>query len=109
MMSLHGHDDVSRLGTGGALLALPPAPAPRRDPAILIRKDDFARYWMLNLRFVECRKAFRALRKVDGQNTSNGPPIKHGDRQRIANTDQVCQVYQRIDLRQVAFFREAAQ
>src|SRR5579884_3449114 len=109
MMCLDGDNRVGGIEPGGALVALPPAPATGNDKASFIGEDNFAYFRVVCFRLTERRVTLRAVGEVDGNGTLQDTRIENGDGQGIANADQIADINQSVDGGNVAFFGQAAQ
>src|SRR5579885_3617770 len=108
MMCLDGDNRVGGIEPGGALVALPPAPATGNDKAGLIGEDDFAHFRMACFRLTERRVTFGAVGEVDGNSTLQGARIENGDGQGVADADQITDINQSVDGGDVALSGQTA-
>src|SRR6266567_855426 len=96
-MRLCGDDHAGCVELCGAVLSLPPAPAPRNDQLALIGEDYFARLWVVNVALPQRGVALRAIREVDGDGTLQGACIEDSDGQGVTYADHIAQVDQHIN------------
>src|SRR6266567_7734758 len=109
MMGFDGDDGVASFHGGGALLSLPPAPAPRNYHFAFVGENHLAWQWVIYPTFTERCVSLRSTGEMDCDAPLQRTSVKYCDGERVANADQIAQVDQQIDTWDIAFLGQAAQ
>ena len=105
------HDDQRLRGCRPcrALRALPPAPAAGADDLVLVDEDDLAGLRVSHLGRAQVGERLVAVREAHRDRPRDAGSVEDGDRHRVADGDEVSEVDERADGRDVAVLVEPAQ
>src|SRR5215831_5305179 len=109
VMGFDGDDGTASFRTGGALLALPPAPAPRDYQFAFIGENYLTRLRVIHPAFTERCVPLRPIGKMNCDASLQCARVKYCHGEHVANADQIAQVNQQVDTWDVAFLGQAAQ
>src|SRR5712692_5388464 len=97
LMGFDGDDSAASFHAGGALLTLPPAPAPRNHQLAFVGDNYLTRLRVIYLAFTKRCVPFRPIGEMDRDASLQRAGIEYCDGERVKNADQIAQVDQQIN------------
>src|SRR6266511_1004019 len=102
-------DDDERVGRGGALGALAPAPAPSAHDVVAVHEDDLARVGEDAAGRSQVGEELVASGETNSDAAIDIGQVKHGNGQGVADRDEIADVDKRVDGRDVAMLGESSE